>query len=169
MEDLHKKWPHRWITPKANPDQQGKLFAKKEILKGEVVAIFGGIIIPKEEITEYRNILGHAGFQIEENFFIGPSSKKEMLSMGIFNHSCDPNCGHSNSPIKLISIKKIPINEFLTVDYAFGDSMFNEFKCECDSKNCRKIIKPTDWQNSDLQKKYKNYFSPYLRNKISKT
>ena len=85
----------------------------------------------------------------------------------MFNHSCEPNCGFNGS-IKLVAIRDIKEGEELTFDYAFCESLIREFECNCSSPNCRKTIKSTDWQNLEIQKKYLDYFSPYLKEKINK-
>ena len=171
MKDLHKKWPHRWVTPKAKCfdskiDRWG-VVAIKDIKKGEVVGVLGGIIVSSKEMEEYWKIIGHVGIQIDDDFFIVPSTREELKETGVFNHSCNPNCGFDGS-IKLIAIKNIKKSEELTFDYAFCETLIREFECKCNSKNCRKIIKPTDWKIPGLQEKYFEYFSPYLKEKIRK-
>ena len=97
MDDLHKRWPHRWLTPKARPGNSEihryGIFAKEKINGGEPINVFGGIAVPRTEIYEYRKIISHAGVQVSDDFFIVPSSNKELMEQGIFNHSCEPNVG----------------------------------------------------------------------------
>jgi hypothetical protein len=38
--------------------------------------------------------------------------------------------------------------------------------CNCGAAGCRKIITGRDWMRTDLQEKYKDYFSWYLERKI---
>ena len=74
MDDIHKIWPHRWITPKAKPINskiQGLgVIATEPISKGEAVAVLGGVIVPTKEIEKYSKIMGDVGIQIDDNFFI---------------------------------------------------------------------------------------------------
>ncbi len=169
MEDLHKTWPHRWITPKAksvkSPIHGLGVISVKEISKGESVGVLGGIIVPTLEIKDYWKKLGHVGIQISDDFFIVPTTRKELEETGVFNHSCDPNCGFKSS-IEFVALKNIKSGEELTFDYAFCESLIESFKCKCGASNCRKIIKPADWKNPELQKKFGGYFSPYLKNKL---
>lgn len=169
MEDLHNIWAHRWINPKARLHKskvQGLgVVAVEDISKGEKVGVLGGIVVPSSEIDEYWEKIGHIGIQIDDEFFIVPSNRKELEKTGIFNHSCKPNCGFSNQII-LVAIKEIKKGEELVFDYAFNETLMEEFKCNCGSKECRKIIKPTDWKNKEIQEKYGKYFSPYLKEKI---
>jgi len=171
MEDLHKLWPHRWITPKAKCfdskiDRWG-VVAVEDIEKGESVGILGGIIVPSKEMDEYWRKIGHVGIQIDNDFFIVLSTREELKETGVFNHSCEPNCGFDGS-IKLVAIKDIKKGEELTFDYAFCETLIRKFECKCGSMNCRKIIKPADWKIKELQGKYFDYFSPYLKEKIKK-
>ncbi len=170
MEDLHNNLRHRWITPKAKSFRSKihglGVIAMDDIRKGENVGVLGGVIIKKEDMPDYWKIMGHVGIQIDDEFFIVPTTRTELEETGVFNHSCDPNCGFSNS-ITFVAIRNILKGEELTFDYAFCESLINNFNCKCGSENCRKIIKPTDWKNKKLQKNYGTYFSPYLKNKLS--
>jgi len=164
------QYNHRWINPKAksyNSKIQGiGVVAIDNISKGEIVGVLGGIIIPKSKILEYRKHWGQAGIQIDDKFWICPTSREELHKTGIFNHSCDPNVGYSNS-ITLVAIRNIKRGEELVFDYATSETFFESFKCNCSSKNCRRIITKNDWKNKDIQKRLKNYFSPFLKKKIS--
>lgn len=169
MKDLHKKWPHRWLNPKAearfsNVAGTG-VFTIDKIVKGNIVGVLGGVIVPKSEIEEYRKIMTQVGIQIDEDFFIAPTTRDELEKYGVFNHSCEPNIGFSNV-ITFIAMRDIQIGEELVFDYAFCETAFDSFVCKCGTKNCRKKITANDWQNKSIQNKYGEYFSPYLRYKI---
>jgi hypothetical protein len=125
------------------------------------------VIVPKEEISKYHKKLGDVGIQISDDFFIVPTSRKELEKTGVFNHSCNPNCGFSNS-ITFVAMKDIKRGEELTFDYAFSESLTQAFRCNCGCANCRKVIKSTDWKRRELQKKYGKYFSPYLKAKMGR-
>jgi SET domain-containing protein len=163
-------WQHRWITPKAEA-QKSRIHglgtvAIEQIHKGEIVGVLGGVIISSEEIAEYRRRMGHVGIQVNENFFICPTSRKELEETEVFNHSCEPNIGYIDS-ITFVAIKDIKPMEELVFDYAFSETFFEPFECKCGSANCRKIIKPDDWKIAKIQEKYGQYFSPYLKKKIN--
>jgi len=85
---------------------------------------------------------------------------------GVFNHSCEPNAGFKSS-IVLEAVNDIKAGEEITFEYAFCETYFEPFECRCRASNCRKIIRPTDWQIKEIQEKYGDYFSPYLKSKIS--
>lgn len=169
MADLHNKWPHRWLTPKAEAKESSLhglgVFAKEKIRKGEPINVFGGIAVPISEIEEYRKIIGHAGVQVSDHFFVVPSSRDELKEKGIFNHSCEPNAGF-NSSVTMVAIRDIEPGEELLMNYAFMESRFEAFDCHCGSPACRKIVDSDTWKDAEFQKKYGNYYSPYLKAKI---
>jgi len=109
--------------------------------------------------------MGHVGIQIHDDFFIVPSNREELEKIGVFNHSCDPNIGFSED-IQLIAMKNIQPGEELAFDYAFNETSFEKFDCNCNSVNCRKIITSEDWKRKDLQEKYSEFFSPYVKRKF---
>src|SRR3989344_8518218 len=127
MQDLHKKWPHRWLTPKAEPGDSSihryGIFAKEDIQKGEPINVFGGIAVPKTEIEKYRKLISHAGVQVSDDFFIVPSSNEEIKEQGIFNHSCEPNVGF-NSSVTMVAMRNIKAGEELVMNYAFMETFF---------------------------------------------
>ncbi len=171
--DLHRRWNHRWVTPKAearkSPIHGTGVFAKEKIKKGEVVAVLGGVIVPKWEIEEYWKKMGHVGIQINDDFYIVPTTREELDQVGVFNHSCDPNIGFRDS-LTLVAIRDIEPGEELVFDYAFSESnpRYPPFKCNCGSPNCRGWITPDDWKRPEIWEKYFDYFSPYLKEKIKK-
>ena len=171
MEDLHNRWPHRWLSPKAEARKSGiqgtGVFAKEKILKGENIGVLGGVIVPTSEIAEYRKIMTQVGIQIDDSFFIVPTTREELERLGVFNHSCEPNIGFSNS-ITYVAMRDIEPGEELVFDYGFNETAYDGFDCHCGTKSCRHHITPKDWMNTDLQEKFGRYFSPYLRDKIAK-
>ena len=169
MKDLHERWGHRWLTPKAEPRSSSihryGVFAKEDIKKNEPINVFGGIVVPKTEIEEYRKIISHAGVQVSDDFFIVPSSNEEIVEQGIFNHSCEPNVGF-NSSVTMVAMRDIKTGEELVMNYAFMEIFFEPFDCNCRSPECRKVIDSNTWKDPVFQKKYARYYSPYLRDKI---
>jgi uncharacterized protein len=169
MEDLHETWPHRWITPKAESKESRMhgfgVFAKELIKKSENVGVFGGLVVPTNQVREYWEKVAHIGIQISDDFFIVPSTREEVEKGGVFNHACEPNCGFINT-FTLIAIKEIEAGEELVFDYAFCETFMDNFECSCGSSDCRKTITGNDWKIKEIQDKYKKFFSPYLQDKI---
>ncbi|MDP1706832.1 MAG: SET domain-containing protein-lysine N-methyltransferase [bacterium] len=171
MDNLHNRWSHRWLNPKAEALFSGiagtGVFAKEKIMKGEPVGVLGGIIVLKKDILEYRAQMTHVGIQIDDNFFIVPTEREELEKYGVFNHSCEPNVGYANS-ITFAAMRDIEVGEELVFDYAFSESFYDGFDCHCGLPVCRQKVTPDDWQRKDLQEKYSEHFSPYLRKKFGK-
>jgi hypothetical protein len=140
------------------------LVAKEHIDKGEIIFIYGGVIVPKTEIKDYWKELGHIGLQIGDDFWICPTSRKEIEDQGVVNHSCEPNAGFQNQ-ITLIAMSEIILGEEITFDYAFSESFMEGFECKCGRSNCRKKITEDDWKIKSIREKYEEYYSPYLKKK----
>ncbi len=168
-EDIHDIWAHRWLTPKAksynSPIQGLGVIAIEKINKGEIILVYGGVIVPTSDIEKYHEKVGDVGIQIDNDFFICPTSHKELEKTGVINHSCEPNAGFKNS-IELVAIQDIEKGEEITFDYAFSESHLGAMECKCGKLSCRKTITKGDWQIKELQEKYGDYFSPYLKAKF---
>lgn len=170
-----KKQMFSWMNPKLEVRETGKfgkgVFAKEEIEKDEVLAIFGGYILSAKDETNLSKEYNDSGVQISEDFVLSSGNKKEETDY--FNHSCDPNTGFQGQ-IFLVAIRKIKKDEEITFDYAMvlhkskGIKTYR-IKCLCGSENCRGCITDNDWKKPELQKKYKGYFQYFLQNKINKT
>lgn len=160
-----------YISPKTSNEKRSAihgrgLFAVKPIKKGEIVAVKGGYIYGWEERDLIEDEYGPVDGQIAENLFIGPSKKSEVEgNMLYLNHSCNPNAGVGGNYM-FVAMRDIKKGEEITFDYAMTDDENYKMKCNCGSKNCRKIITGKDWKRKDLQKKYGVFFSWYLLLKI---
>lgn len=161
-----------WMNPDLEVRDTKKcgkgVFAKKDIKKGETLAIFGGYIMTIEEERNLPKKFRDSGLQIDENFVI--SSKDHFESTDFFNHNCEPNAGFKGQNF-LVSMNKIKKNEEITFDYAmclFSKIKKNSysFDCFCNSKNCRLKITSEDWKIKKLQKKYDDFFIKFLQDKI---
>lgn len=144
------------------------LFTKENIIKGKKVAIKGGRIVDRKFIDKNPKIVKGSELQIDNFHYIAPTNKEEFKkSMLYINHSCDPNIGIKGKNI-FVALRDIKKGEEITNDYGTFEDNNLRIKCHCGAKNCRKIIAGKDWQNKSLQKKYGNYFAPYLLQKIKK-
>jgi hypothetical protein len=84
----------------------------------------------------------------------------------MINHSCEPNCGMAGTS-SVQALSDIEIGEELSFDYAMSDSsQYDEFTCACEKEGCREKVTGMDWQNKDLQIRYRYYFSSYIENLI---
>jgi SET domain-containing protein len=169
MDETTKKWGHRWVTPKAKEqdskiDRKG-LVATERISAGEPVVVYGGIIIPKDDLTEYRALVGDYDVPFDEDFSIAPTSREEAIAVVSINHSCEPTLGWK-SPIMLVAIKDVEPGEELTVEYAMHGCYPEEMKCGCGTPSCRKTIRPDDWKDPEIQAKYGKWFMPRIKEKF---
>ena len=140
------------------------VYACDPIRRGEVVAMWGGRVIPVEEIYRYDEELRRYLIQVEEGLFLTPSWPTEPAEY--FNHSCDPNTGLSGQSA-LVAMRDIEAGEEVCFDYAMSEShpLF-EFDCCCGTALCRGRMGAEDWRNRELQIRYAGYFSPYLQRRI---
>jgi len=165
-----------YFTPKAKVSasltHKRGVFAKKLIKKDEIIAVSGGYIITEKE---YKKLLKkdfpaikYYACKVAKNFYLVSDKKGKLEEADFFNHSCNPNAGIKGH-LLVVAMKDIKPGEEITYDYAMTDSDPEDcFKCSCGAKNCRKIITGDDWKKPSLQRKYKNYFSFYIQEKIKK-
>ena len=161
--------PMHYLSPKLEarpaPNKGGMgVYACEAIRRGEVVSMWGGRVIPVEEIYYYNEELRRYLIQVEEGLFLTPSWPTEAAEY--FNHSCDPNTGLSGQSA-LVAMREIEAGEEVCFDYAMSEShpLF-EFDCHCGSPLCRGRTSAEDWRNLELQLRYAGYFSPYLQRRI---
>jgi len=166
MNDLHSKFNHRWHSEKVksfeSPIHGLGVVATADIQAGELVFVYGGVIVPKTQIKNYWKEMGHVGIQIDQDFWLCPTSRAELEIKGVINHSCDPNVGFKNQ-VELIAVRDIKKDEEIVFDYAFCESYMESFACKCGSANCRENITKDDWKNPKLRAQYSKYFSSYLK------
>ena len=116
------------------------LFATVNIPRGKVVVVWGGQILTTAEVNKLpKNLRTNYALPIYPGFYIAETRAKDLDSSDFVNHSCDPNCKIANL---LIMITKRPIapDEELTADFDFGPRFGVKTKCNCGSKNCRKVV-----------------------------
>ena len=171
--DFHKIWSHRWLNPKTevktSPICATGVFAKEKITKGEIVRVTGGIVLPKSDVPRYNRLLNYVvdniGLDVSDDFVLAPTPD-DLKRTATINHSCEPNVGFLDSII-IVAMKDIEAGEELAWDYAFSQTIFEPFTCNCKTPTCRKTINPNDWQIKSIQEKYGQYYSPYLKQKIN--
>ncbi|MCX8194279.1 MAG: SET domain-containing protein-lysine N-methyltransferase, partial [Candidatus Pacearchaeota archaeon] len=127
------------------------LFAKENIKKGSRVGIVAGLIIPDNE-NSYKKYNINYLHPINYNYVIVNQNITRYI-----NHSCEPNCGLRNG-IEIIALRNIKKDEEITIDY---DTLEYDWKmkCNCKSKNCRKVIKGYKYLSEKLKNKYKGFIS----------
>ena len=137
-----------------------------DIAKDEIVAIKAGHVITRAELDEVVAAAGDFALQIDDDFYIAPREVDEVLDMSVMiNHSCDPNVGFRGQVI-YVAIRDIAAGEELSHDYAMERSDDYSLDCHCGSPLCRGKVTGNDWKLPELQQRYGEYFSIYLRRKF---
>jgi SET domain-containing protein len=158
-----------YLSPKlelqACPGKGGYgLFALEPLAKDEVLAVWGGVVVPDERLHDYSEYAQTHGLQVEDNLYLLPLTEDDPSDY--FNHSCSPNAGLLGQ-ITLVAMRPIQAGEEICFDYAMSDSNpYDEFDCGCGTPHCRGRITADDWKRPDLQERYQGYFSPYLQRRM---
>jgi len=164
---------NNWLNSKIEPRKSNKEgdgeFAIDNIQKDEILAIFGGHIMARDERNSLPEDVRYLPIGIDNEMFIGPKSINELDDADWFNHSCEPNAGLKGQ-IFLVAMRDIKKGEEITFDYVMSCAQKGEkrvlFECNCGLPNCRKEITNHDWKIPELQEKYKGYFSFYIQRDI---
>ena len=155
------------IEKKNSPIHGQGLYCKanETFKKGEVAMIKGGYELHRSEMSTSEIIDSY--LPIGDDLFLAAKTVEEEQCVKLYiNHSCSPNIGMLDERT-FIAIRNIKGGEELTIDYAFVDNENYTFSCHCGSRQCRHTINGTDWKIKAIQQKYRKYFSPYLKSKIS--
>lgn len=140
------------------------VYAVIPVQAGELLAVWGGRVVTKEQLEALSETAQHHAIQIEEGLYLAPVGPAEPADY--FNHCCDPNAGLRGSA-SLVAMRDIEPGEEVCFDYAMSDSSdYDEFECACQAPGCRGMVRGTDWRNPDLWERYDGYFSPYLQRRI---
>ncbi|MDX9864510.1 MAG: SET domain-containing protein-lysine N-methyltransferase [Anaerolineaceae bacterium] len=163
---------HSYINPKLEarhfPQKGGSgIFAREAVQEGELLTMWGGQILTEEAYRLLPAERQNHGIQVWD-FLYQVQLHPGTDPADFFNHSCNPNAG-LNSPISLIALRDIHMDEEICFDYAMSDSSdYDQFICQCGAPQCRGKVTGQDWQIPELQKRYQGYFSPYLQQRINK-
>lgn len=133
-----------------------------------MIFIFGGDLVDNEE-TEKNTYREMSFYPVTDTQLL--ASTTETVDEYL-NHSCDPNCWLIDA-VTAVARRNLKPGDEITIDSATWDCDENwtyteTGKCTCNSRNCRKILSPNDWQIPELQKRYRGHFSPYIQQKIDK-
>jgi hypothetical protein len=140
------------------------IFAVQPLRKGELILLWGGRVIRRDEIEPGMPNLTQRVLQIDEDLFL--LTPEDLEPADCLNHSCTPNAGFSGQ-VGIVALREIHAGEEVCVDYAMCDSdPYDEFDCRCGVPGCRGRITGEDWKNPALQARYDGYFSAYLQRRI---
>jgi SET domain-containing protein len=142
--------------------------AVDDIARDEIVAIKAGNIVTRDEIDAVTAAAGDLALQIDDDFYLAPRNADEVEDMSVFiNHSCDPNVGFRGQVV-YVAMRDIAAGEELCHDYAMERSDDYRLDCHCGSPLCRGKVSGEDWKLPELQQRYGDYFSIYIRNKFQR-
>ena len=161
-----------YISPKAakgRPSEiEGRgLVAVAPIAKDEIVAIKGGHLVDIATLHALPERLRNSDVQVADGFHLVALEEAEYEPVMLFiNHSCEPNVGFAGN-IVLVAMRDVAAGEELTTDYALFDDADDPMTCHCAASSCRGTISGRDWQRPELQRRYGDYFSSYLRRRFA--
>lgn len=135
------------------------IFASRNIKKGETVFVMKGnklkFLINNKKQAQIAG-LNWVGFN--KNEWIDP-----LKYCIYFNHSCNPNAGIKGH-VKFVALKDIKKDEEVVFDYSLNEAdIFWSIKCNCNSKQCRKVIKSIQFLPPKTFYKYKDYVPKYFQ------
>ena len=160
--------PTSYLSPRIESrviDGSRSAFASLPIRKGDVIAVWGGQVVPRESFELLPASVQQISVQIEDDLYLAPT--REGPDEWI-NHSCEPNAG-LRGQIALVAMRDIAPGEQVCYDYAMTDgSSYDEFSCACGSSLCRGHVTGNDWSLPALWERYEGYFSPYLQHRIDR-
>ncbi len=160
--------PSSYLSPKiqARPKATGNgngIFAGELLNKGELLAVFGGVIYEWDTFIHLPERERSLCIQVEDRHFLVP---RPIGDGDYVNHCCNPNAGLSGQ-IALVAMRDIHPGEEICFDYAMSDTMpYDEFECGCGAPNCRRHVTGSDWQLPELQKRYAGFFAPHVQRRI---
>ncbi len=160
--------PSSYLSPKLEVRDTGAkgrgIFAVQPIRAGELVAAWGGTVVPAALMHLVSTELTKLSVQIEDDLYL----VEDRPGPGVYiNHSCDPNAGIAGSHL-VVAMRDIAPGEEVCFDYAMTDgSPYDEFECACGAPNCRGRVTGSDWRLPELWQRYDGYFSLYLQRRIN--
>ncbi len=164
MSNLSQSWMHPMAETRERGLSGKGVFATGPIKKDELVVMWGGTIYTGEQLNRLEPDMKRFILQIDETLYLGPASLDHVDDAEYFNHSCDPNCG-MRGQVGLAAMRDIAPGEELTFDYAMAESYQQPFQCNCGSEICRKEIRGNDHMHPELMRRYRGYFSTWLKEK----
>lgn len=100
------------------------VISKKEFQVGEIIAEITGDVISEIKLHTLQ-------ITPKEHLY-------DPYFSGLLLHSCDPNVSVDMLLRTITALKLIKEGDYITMDYtSTEDVLYNEFKCECGSQNCR--------------------------------
>lgn len=139
-----KPWISEAIVVKESGLEGRGAYAARDIKAGEVIGVFGGIIIPEGRMEEISRTVPAEKLNIDHAMYIYPG----FIMLHDYENGCDPLCfvNHSCDPsakvvsgIVLTAVRDIALGEEISWDYRATDDVGNwsyEFPCRCNTAKC---------------------------------
>jgi hypothetical protein len=159
-----------WITSKAKISISrlgGRgMFAIADIKEGEKIVVWGGNYVTKHELANIDTTNKQVMQWDDDLYSVEERGDDDSY---FINHSCDPNLWMVDA-VTLVARHNIQSGSELTADYSLWEadpSYVSKWSCSCASPLCRGRVTGHDWQNKDLQQRYKDHFSPLINKRIA--
>ena len=160
-----------WVDPRVSIQQSSchgyGLFAARGFRAGEIVIIWGGVLMTAEEV---RAGLARPGSiaAIDEGLYLAGRADEPEDPADLINHSCDPTMWLADD-VTLVARRDIAAGQELTADYCMWEAdedWVADWECRCGSPLCRGQITGRDWRQTELQERYWGHLSPFLNARI---
>ena len=162
-----------WIDPRVeirpSPIAGLGMFARAPVAAGEVVVVWGGVVLTAADIEAGRYRPGTLSAIAEDLWLGGPPGDEDFLA-DYTNHSCDPSLWMEDEAT-LSARRAIDAGEELTADYMLWEAKEEyvaPWRCACGSALCRRVITGRDWRLPGLRERYAGHFSPFLNERIER-
>jgi uncharacterized protein len=145
------------------------MFAHGPVRAGEVVVVWGGMVLTEDDIRSGRARRGGVA-AVDEGLYLAGRALEAPDDADFMNHSCDPNVWMLDN-VTLAARRNIEPGEELTVDYAMWEAdegWVSRWECLCGSPRCRRWVTGRDWRSRDLQDAYRGHFSPFIEKRIAR-
>lgn len=159
-----------WIDPRIEVKPltiHGKgMFATSRIRQGEVVIVWGGILMSEEEVRTSKVRPGSVAAIGEGLYLVDLQDEEDPADF--MNHSCDPNVWMEDE-VTLVARRDITAGEELTIDYAMfevDEDWVGGWECRCGTQLCRGVYTGRDWRRKGLQGRYPDHFAPFINKRI---
>jgi uncharacterized protein len=158
---------YSYLSPKVeartSPGRGTGVFAREPVAAGELLAMWGGRVVSGAALMQLPPVIRSLSLQIDADLYMAPIEPEDADRV---NHSCNPNAG-IRGQVGLVAMRAILPDEEICFDYAMSEANdFDDFDCQCGAPDCRGRVSATDWQRSDLQARYRGYFSTYIQSLI---
>ena len=167
---------HSYLSPKCRVEKSAihrrGVFAQETISRGEIIALWGGIVYSLTETTrlakKYPHFETHT-VSIHKDFYLGPinPSQAPLDDTEMMNHSCEPNAGIKGQ-IAVVARRTIRRGDEVCFDYDTTEISAIPFLCQCGTPTCRRLIDGSAWKDQHFRARNRGYFSWYIQELIRK-